>query len=252
MTGVSWYKKGLVLGIIVLFIGVSVSSSTGKIVSSTCQTTIYNGSLLGSVNNKSGYPIEGALVRVHFHETYEEDFSDEDGFYHVTNIPICYCLKNATCSKGGYKIEWVLLGIAENTTHDFVLIPGNNPPNAPIITGQISGKVGVEYEYTFNSTDYAGEHCVCYVNWDDGSPIETVYPTSPNPDESGPGKTMHSWDKKGTYLIRAYAIDKNGLIGPEGKLSATMLRDKTIFCTLICRYLERYLLLNLLLQRLRI
>jgi hypothetical protein len=31
--------------------------------------------------------------------------------------------KNATCSKEGYKTEWVLLSIGENTTYDFTLYP---------------------------------------------------------------------------------------------------------------------------------
>jgi hypothetical protein len=35
-------------------------------------------------------------------------------------------MKNCTCSKEGYKTEWVLLGIVEDTTYDFVLT-SNNP-----------------------------------------------------------------------------------------------------------------------------
>ena len=105
-------SKALVMGVICLFIGVSVSISTGRI--DTAKTSINDGSLLGYVNDKSGNPIEGALVRVYFHGTYEEDYSDSTGYYHVINIPICYCYKNATCSKEDYKTEWVLLGIAEN------------------------------------------------------------------------------------------------------------------------------------------
>ena len=85
--------------------------------------TINNGTLSGYVTDPLDNPIEGALIRVHFHGTYEEDYSDENGYYHVTNIPICYCMKNATCSKEGYKTEWELLSIAENTTYDFVLYP---------------------------------------------------------------------------------------------------------------------------------
>ena len=118
------YKKGVVFGILVLFIGMSVIPSSGTISeNSKSRTIINNGSLSGYVNDTSMNPIEGALVRVYFHETYEEDYSDSTGYYHVTNIPICYCLKNATCSKEGYKTEWVLLGITENTTFDFVLYP---------------------------------------------------------------------------------------------------------------------------------
>jgi len=85
--------------------------------------TDYNGSLSGYVNDTLMNPIQGARVRVYFHGTYEEDYTDSSGYYHVTNIPICYCLKNATASKEGYETEWILLSITENTTHDFVLTP---------------------------------------------------------------------------------------------------------------------------------
>jgi hypothetical protein len=68
-------------------------------------------------------PIEDALIRVHFHEEYEEDYSDESGFYQVTNIPLCYCMKDCVCSKEGYKTEMASMGISENTIHDFILYP---------------------------------------------------------------------------------------------------------------------------------
>ena len=84
-------------------------------------TFLNEGTLSGYVTDTSMNHMEGARIRVYFHETYEENYSDAFGYYHVTNIPICYCLKNATCSKEGYKTEWVLLSIDENTTYDFVL-----------------------------------------------------------------------------------------------------------------------------------
>lgn len=79
------------------------------------------GNLSGYVTDTQMNPIQGARVRVSFHETYEEDYSDATGYYHVTNIPLCYCMKNATCSKSGYQSQWVLLSIGENTTYDFIL-----------------------------------------------------------------------------------------------------------------------------------
>lgn len=133
-------KKSLLLGIIVLFIGMNITTSTGKIDTNTSKNINFDGSLLGYINDTSGNPIEGALVRVYFHETYEEDYTDSTGYYHVTNIPICYCLKNATCSKEGYKTEWVLLSIVENTTHDFILTSENHPPSTPTVNGPTSGK----------------------------------------------------------------------------------------------------------------
>ena len=157
MTRVSWYKKGLVVGIIVLFIGVSISSSTAKIVSTTCQTTIFNGSLLGYVNDTSGNPIEGALIMVFFHDSFRMDFSDEDGYYHVTSIPICYCMKDTVCSKSGYKSEQVSLAITENTVHDFILTPNE------AITSSLSGSEDcIECQV---SDDYPVICTMLYTRW---------------------------------------------------------------------------------------
>ena len=113
----------------------------------------YNGSLSGYVNNSFMNPIGGARVRVYFHETYEEDYTDSYGYYYVTNIPICYCLKNATCSKEGYKTEWVLLSIVEDTTYDFILTSINNPPGAPTITAPEEVKRGRFFNAKVVTTD---------------------------------------------------------------------------------------------------
>jgi len=113
-------KKGLAVAVILLFIGVAFAPTFSSAVTPSTAIT-YDGSLSGYVKNTNMDPIDGARVRVYFHGTYEEDYTDSSGYYHVTNIPICYCLKNATASKVGYETEWILLSITENTTHDFVL-----------------------------------------------------------------------------------------------------------------------------------
>jgi hypothetical protein len=114
-------RKLLAFVIIFLFIGTSIVSSTEKTDNELCCTTNFNGSLSGYVRNISGGSIERALVRVYFHNTYEEDYSDKDGYYQVTNIPLCKCLKIGKCSSEEYKTEWAILGIHENTVHDFIL-----------------------------------------------------------------------------------------------------------------------------------
>jgi hypothetical protein len=124
--GARMIKKGLAVAVILLFIGVAFAPTFSSSV--TPSTTItYDGSLSGYVKNTNMDPIDGARVRVYFHGTYEEDYTDSSGYYHVTNIPICYCLKNCTASKEGYKTEWVLLSIDENTTYDFVLTSFTEP-----------------------------------------------------------------------------------------------------------------------------
>ncbi|KYK30404.1 MAG: hypothetical protein AYK22_03990 [Thermoplasmatales archaeon SG8-52-3] len=179
------FRKTFVIIFIIFFVFTCINPSSGiknnnlkiletdKNVSNEISLSgilIYNGSLLGYVNDTAGNPIEGALVRVNFHETYEEDYSDSIGFYHVTNIPICYCMKNTTCSKEGYKTEWVLLSIAENTTYDFVLTSGNNPPIKPEKpSGPIKIKQGLAYTFTAVTTDPEYDKISYLFDWGDAT-----------------------------------------------------------------------------------
>jgi hypothetical protein len=186
------FKKGLVVGIIILFFGVSVVPSTGRIDIEILKTSGNDGSLLGLVNDTSGNPIEGALVRVHFHGTYEEDYSDEDGYYHVFNIPICYCMKNATCLKDGYKTEWKLISIAENTTLDFILTSGNNPPDIEL--QYKLEKYNDKWLYIFEAICSGGTDRVDFTF--DDILQETV---------TGPGPT-YTWQFLTSELLRGHTI----------------------------------------------
>ena len=132
-------KKCLVVGIILLFIGLTgtqsinannpisnhITSATYKSNTYKSNITLNNGTLSGHVTDSEENPIEGARVRVYFHDTYSENYSDSTGYFHVTNISICNCTKNATCSKEGYYPVWVYLGIWDNTTYDFMLTLSN-------------------------------------------------------------------------------------------------------------------------------
>jgi parallel beta-helix repeat protein len=118
-------KRLLVLSLCMLLFFPVISISGNIQNNINRHTSLNDGTLSGYVNDTYMNPIEGALVRVYFHGTYEEDYTDSSGYYHVTNIPICYCMKNCTASKSGYKSEWVLLAIVEDTTYDFTLSNGN-------------------------------------------------------------------------------------------------------------------------------
>lgn len=122
-------KRLCIVGVVLLFVLTAVVPSTSKISEIRSSINENDGTLSGYVTDTSMNPIEGALIRVYFHETYEEDYSDENGYYYVDNIPICWCMKNCTCSKDGYETEWVLLGIVQDTTYDFVLTPLDPVPD---------------------------------------------------------------------------------------------------------------------------
>jgi hypothetical protein len=115
-------KKGLAVAVILLFFGTSIVPSISTAIEDKSSiATINDGNLSGYVHDTNTNPIEGALVRVCFHGEYEEDYTDSTGYYHVTNIPICWCMKNCTALKEDYVKEWVYLSIGENTTYNFVL-----------------------------------------------------------------------------------------------------------------------------------
>jgi len=157
-------RQGLAVAVILLFVGVAFAPSIKSDV--TISTISLNeGSLSGYVNDTLMNPVQGARVRVYFHETYEEDYTDSSGYYHVTNIPICYCLKNATASKAGYTTEWVLLSIDENTTYDFVLTPldGN--------TLYVGGDGPGNYSSIQDAIDDASDGDTVFV-FDDSSPYK--------------------------------------------------------------------------------
>ena len=40
-----------------------------------------------------------------------------------------------------------------------------NAPEAPTITGELKGRIRVEYEYTFNSNDPNGDDVYYYIEW---------------------------------------------------------------------------------------
>ncbi len=225
-------RKCIVLSIVLLFIVILINPVTvsNELEQYTTQT-LYDGTLSGYVNDTSMNPIEGVLVRVYFHGTYEEDYTDSTGYYSVTNIPICWCMKNCTASKVGYKTKWVLLGIYENTKYDFVLSPsevypifngtvGDNgwfisPVNVSFVYDpEIVVKICCSFvgNYTGPFTIYEqGVFSFCYKwldiwgNWSFGEAIVKIDYTSPTIEEV----EWETYKEDGWWYCRftCYAVD---------------------------------------------
>ena len=97
------------------------------------------------------------------------------------------------------QIQWLFLGYYYYFLDDFCIddvkilgIPINNPPEAPLIDGPPSGKVDVEYEYTFNATDPEGDPVMYFIDWGDNDTEWTEF------SDSGEEITLkHSWIEEG-------------------------------------------------------
>jgi hypothetical protein len=87
-----------------------------------------------------------------------------------------------------------------------VTIVENQRPNKVTINGPNWGFGGTEYEFTFVSTDPENHDIYYRINWDDGDDTGYIGPYS-----SGETITLnHKWKTKGTYWIKAWAMDVNG------------------------------------------
>jgi len=120
--------------------------------------------------------------------------------------------------------EWVTTGWSEpllvTVTSDN---PTNEAPTAPEISGSSSGKAGVEYDYTFVSTDPNSDNLYYVVSWGCCGTETHTY----GPYESGEVATVsHSWEEQGTFTITVKAKDVYELEGPESIYSVTMPRSK--------------------------
>ena len=85
----------------------------------------------------------------------------------------------------------------------------NNPPNKPTISGPTSGSTGQSNIYSTSTIDTDGDHIQYRFDWDANGDHDYCSWTSL--DDSGYGVSIsHSWEKSGTYAVKAQARDSHG------------------------------------------
>ena len=246
------FKKGLVVGTILLFFGVSVTSSIGEkyenILIKNSQSSlevIINVTGNGRVfhittyikNNRDenvtilfdcipggGFEIykqNEELVynspKIVFWMTWELTLAayQKEEIFNDTWIGIDNNWKNLP--SGNYSVKGVVF-----TGNDLYSEPvnvylgklDNNPPEAPTIKGKYHiDKPGEPYSYKFKAIDPDNDDVRYYINWDDGYFEWTDYYPS--------GKEIivnHTYAKMGAACISARANDTEGALGPWGYL----------------------------------
>jgi hypothetical protein len=95
-----------------------------------------------------------------------------------------------------------------------------NPPNKPVKpSGELNGQINIEYTYSSSTIDLDGDQVFYLWDWGDGFFSDWLGPY----DSGETCEAKHTWSKKGTYSIRAKAMD---IFGDESiwsdPLSVTM------------------------------
>ena len=87
----------------------------------------------------------------------------------------------------------------------------NNPPGKPIIDGEKGVVPFVEFDYYFTTIDPDGDNVKYHIDWGDGTMNITDYYKSDETVTVG-----HTYSEYGTIIIKAYAEDIYGAVGPVG------------------------------------
>jgi len=141
-------------------------------------------------------------------------------------------------------------GAESDWSDPYSIIIENQPPDTPTILGPNRGIPEISYEYGFTSLDSEGHYIIEYiVNWGDGTGEETIIGPFPSGEEA---KVNHSWDEKGDYTIKAKAKDVYGASSNWSEFKVTIPRTKTKSYSLFQWLLERFPLLERLLNLIRI
>ena len=154
-------------------------------------------------------------------------------------------------SKGIYYIKAKakdMYGAESDWSDPYLVVIGNQPPNAPNISGSHSGKVEVVYDFTFVTDDPDGDNVIYEIFWGDNTSEEK------GPYSSGFELIVnHSWDEPGTYVIEARVKDEFcGFYSEWTEFEITLKRSRAVYCPLLLRLLERFPLLENLLSLIKI
>ena len=112
----------------------------------------------------------------------------------------------------------------------------NDPPTAPEIDGPDKGKPDVELCWTFHSDDPNGNDVRYHIDWGDGSNLTntTYYPACT------PVEICHTYAKKGTYTIKAYANDTKGALSSKSTFKVNIPRSRSINYHILQWFLHRF------------
>jgi hypothetical protein len=150
---------------------------------------------------------------------------------------------------GNYTVILTVTDDEDNTASDTTWALINGPPNIPEIDGSTTGSPNILYTYKFTTTDPDNHDVYFIIDWDDGSPEETIGPVPSGTEDSA----MHVWTSEGTYTIKAKARDIYEAESGWAELDVVITKSREVkkpFIQFLQDHLNLFPILKLLLQRL--
>jgi hypothetical protein len=152
---------------------------------------------------------------------------------------------------GNYTITLTVTDNTSNSSIDtsWVQVQAtNDPPEKPIINGVKKGQPHQHYDYTFVSTEPESNPIWYFIDWDDNTTSGWL-----GPYDSGHKITLtHTWHEEKVFIIKAKTKDIFDAESEWAEFKVNLPRDKSTSSSPFLRFLERYPLLNLLIQKLNI
>jgi hypothetical protein len=127
-----------------------------------------------------------------------------------------------------------------------IYLSDNQPPEKPTIKGPNRGKAGVEYTFTFLSTDPEDNDIVYCYEWGDSTGGACIGPI-PSGEEVN---VSHIWENNGTFIIKVNASDPQGAYSESATLKIRIPRIRTLIYNhnLLGWLLERFPIIEKLLS----
>ncbi len=147
------------------------------------------------------------------------------------------------------QINWTFIGYYyyyKQVCLDDVIIynPPNNRPNIPTIDGPTKGKPGVEYNYTFVTSDHNNDTVCYYIDWYSSGDVFCT-------DWYASGEEVilnHTWPEYGTFTISAMAMDSEGAESNWSEFEVEIPRNRATIDSFFKFFLGRFPLLGVFLR----
>jgi rhodanese-related sulfurtransferase len=191
-------------------------------------------------------PIRYDYDEFEYNETFLEWFINE---YSGQELVI-YCasgsrsrsVSNVLCNSNYTGIVNNMLGGINDWKDEGYPTRKNTAPNSPNINGPTTVKVNTPTDYTLSTTDLENDVVYYWIQWCDDNITEWNGPYA-----SGEEVVFtNTWCHKGTFLIKAKAMDFYGFESGITELKITVPRNKMINLNLLDILFERFPLVNIM------